>query len=306
MKPAAVCLMGPTASGKTDLALELARHVPLEIISVDSAMVYRGMDIGTAKPDAAIRAEVPHHLIDVRDPIDAYSAAMFRADAIRLVDEIRSRDRLPLLTGGTMLYFRALKEGFADLPGADVETRRRIQAWADAEGWPSIHRRLAGVDPESAARLNPNDASRLQRALEVFELTGQPLSDLHRDGSAGCPFPLLEIAIVPQDRAALHAAIAGRFRAMLEAGFIEEVKALKARGDLHADLPAIKAVGYRQVWAWLEGEFNYDTMVDRGIIATRQLAKRQFTWLRSWQDLERLEAPEIRSALKLLASASIL
>ncbi len=298
--------MGPTASGKTDLALDLAARFPFEIVSVDSAMVYRGMDIGTAKPDAATLDAFPHHLIDIRDPADPYSAALFREDAIRVVREIRARDRIPLLVGGTMLYFKALKEGFADLPPADPEVRAEIQALADAGGWPAVHVRLAEVDPEAAARLNPNDRSRLQRALEIFEVTGTPMSRLHDAGLPDSPFELQEFAIIPPDRGALHAAIARRFEAMVDAGLVDEVRALAGRGDLHTGLPSIKAVGYRQVWAHLQGELSFDEMVERGVIATRQLAKRQFTWLRSWQDLTVMPAPDADLVLKMLRSASIL
>lgn len=298
--------MGPTASGKTDLALDLAARFPFEIVSVDSAMVYRGMDIGTAKPDAATLDAFPHHLIDIRDPADPYSAALFREDAIRVVREIRARDRIPLLVGGTMLYFKALKEGLADLPPADPGVRAEIQALADTGGWPAVHARLAEVDPEAAARLNPNDRSRLQRALEIFEVTGTPMSRLHDGESPVCPFDLYEFAIIPPERAALHASIARRFEAMVRGGLVEEVRALARRGDLHVDLPAIKAVGYRQVWAHLQGELSFDEMVERGVIATRQLAKRQFTWLRSWQDLTVMPAPDADLVLKMLRSASIL
>ncbi len=298
--------MGPTASGKTDLALRLAVDYPFEIVSVDSAMVYRGMDIGTAKPDPATREDIPHHLIDIRDPADSYSAALFREDAIECIRGILARGRIPLLTGGTMLYFKALKEGFAHLPAANAGVRANIQALADEAGWPAVHARLAEVDPASAARLNPNDRSRLQRALEIFELTGRPMTELHQGELPGLPFELLEFAIMPADRQALHAAIAGRFVAMLDDGFVDEVAALRERDDLHVDLPAMKAVGYRQVWQYLDGAFDFETLTERGVAATRQLAKRQYTWLRSWDGLTVSDQPSTEPILKMLRTASIL
>lgn len=302
----AVCLMGPTASGKTDLALELAASHPFEIVSVDSAMVYRGMDIGTAKPDLATRERIAHHLIDIRDPAEPYSAAMFRRDAIEIVRDITARGRIPLLVGGTMLYFKALKEGLAELPAADANVRADIQALADTQGWAAVHARLEAVDPEAARRIHPGDPQRLQRALEVYEITGQSMTALHAAGSAPCPFDLYEFSILPTDRARLHDAIAVRFGDMLDAGLVEEVRQLAERGDLGAELPAIKAVGYRQVWEFLQGESTYEEMVARGIVATRQLAKRQFTWLRGWQDHTVLLQPEAGFVLKKLGTASIL
>lgn len=283
--------MGPTASGKTALALEIAKHYPCEIISVDSALVYRGMDIGTAKPTAAELAQVPHHLIDILDPREAYSAADFRRDALRLIDEIRARGRLPLLVGGTMLYFRVLLEGIADLPSADAQVREAIALEAAQRGWPALHAELARVDPEAAAKIHPQHSQRIQRALEVFRITGRPLSQLQAESSAvqqeaaSARYRWVQLAVSPQDRKVLHERIEVRFRAMLAAGFIEEVAALRRRGDLHPDLPSMRAVGYRQVWEYLAGLATYAEMVERGVIATRQLAKRQLTWLRSWTDL---------------------
>ncbi|MBT9598029.1 MAG: tRNA (adenosine(37)-N6)-dimethylallyltransferase MiaA [Vitreoscilla sp.] len=285
MKLEWIGLAGPTASGKTGLALQLAEQVPLEIVSVDSALVYRGMDIGTAKPSAAERAAVPHHLIDLLDPRDAYSAAAFAADAQRLIGEIRARGRLPLLVGGTMLYFKALVDGFDPLPAADAAVRAELDAEATALGWPAMHGRLAAVDPITAARLAPNDAQRIQRALEVHRLTGQPLSGFHSRGTTPAPPPKhLLLSLEPTDRAWLHGRIAQRFDSMLAGGFLDEMRALRARGDLHPGLPSIRCVGYRQAWeamdAGLEGAALEDLLRERGVAATRQLAKRQLTWLR--------------------------
>jgi tRNA dimethylallyltransferase len=277
----ALGLAGPTASGKTGLALALAQHVPLEIISVDSALVFRGMDIGTAKPSAAELAAVPHHLIDILDPAEAYSAARFAADARRLIGEINARGRLALLVGGTMLYFKALVDGLDTLPEADAAVRAQLDARAAAEGWPALHVELARVDPATAARLAPLDAQRIQRALEVWQLTGRPLSAHHGQGAVP-GLPLRLVALEPASRAWLHERIAQRFDAMLGAGFIDEVQALRARGDLHPDLPSMRCVGYRQAWQALD-EGDLTPLRERGIAATRQLAKRQLTWLRSMQ-----------------------
>jgi tRNA dimethylallyltransferase len=275
----AIGLAGPTAGGKSALALAAARRWPLEIVSVDSAQVFRGMDIGTAKPDAAERAAVPHHLIDIVDPAQAYSAAQFAADARRLVAEINARGRIALLVGGTMLYFKALIDGLDALPEADAAIRAALDARAAAEGWPALHAELARVDPPTAQRLSPHDAQRLQRALEVWQLTGQPLSALHgRQRPPGLALPL--IALEPADRGWLHARIAARFDAMLAAGLVDEVRALRARGDLDPALPAMRCVGYRQVWAALDSG-DLRPLRGRAIAATRQLAKRQLTWLRS-------------------------
>ena len=283
-------LLGPTASGKSAASLALAAHGPIEIISVDSALVYRGMDIGTAKPTLAERAAVPHHLIDLIEPTEAYSAAKFAADALRLIGEIRARRHVPLLVGGTMLYAKALIEGLHDLPLGDPELRARLEAQAQTLGWPAMHARLAALDPATAGRLEPGDAQRVQRALEVIELTGRPISAFHGSGrSAGLAVPLL--ALEPADRAWLHARIAERFDAMLAAGFVDEVRALRARSDLHPDLPAMRCVGYRQAWAALDAEGDalslgspaWAALRAQGIAATRQLAKRQLTWLRGMQ-----------------------
>jgi tRNA dimethylallyltransferase len=286
MTARALCLAGPTASGKTAVALAFARALapvqPVEIVSVDSALVYRGMDIGTAKPSAAERAEVPHHLIDVLDPAQAYSAARFAADARRLIDEIGQRGRVPLLVGGTMLYFKALREGLDAMPGADAEIRRQIDAEAATQGWPALHAELARVDPATAARLAPADAQRIQRALEVWRLTGKPLSAWHQGAARHAPpaggMPL--VALEPDSRDWLHARIAARFDAMLAAGLLDEVRSLRARGDLHAALPSMRCVGYRQAWQALETG-RLGGLREAGIAATRQLAKRQLTWLRS-------------------------
>jgi tRNA dimethylallyltransferase len=286
-KPLAVAIMGPTASGKTAAALEIAQHFPVEIISVDSALVYREMDVGTAKPSVAERAAVPHHLIDIIDPSQAYSVMRFRQDALGLIAEITARGKLPLLVGGTMLYFKALREGLDVLPQADAAIRARLDEQAALAGSPAMHAKLAALDPDTAARLKPNDAQRIQRALEVIELTGQPLSQLlAKAPKPEFPFELLPIALEPSDRSVLHARIAARFDAMLDdpGGLIEEVAALRSRGDLHPGLPAIRCVGYRQVWEYLDGAYDRQTMREKGIAATRQLAKRQLTWLRSMPD----------------------
>ncbi len=287
-KPLAVAIMGPTASGKTAAALEIARRIPSEIISVDSALVYRGMDIGTAKPTAEERAVAPHHLIDILDPLEAYSAMQFRQDALRLVSDIASRGKLPLLVGGTMLYFKALRDGLDELPQADPEVRARLDAEAAATGVPALHARLADIDPETASRLKPNDSQRIQRALEIFELTGRPMSQLLSGaGNVELPFDILPLSLEPSDRSVLHARIANRFDAMLSeenGGLLEEVSALRARGDLHLGLPSMRCVGYRQAWEHLDGAYDFAAMRDKGIAATRQLAKRQLTWLRSMPD----------------------
>ena len=276
----AVLLLGPTASGKSALAMQLAEKIPLEIVSVDSAQVYRGMDIGTAKPGAADRAAVPHHLIDIRDPADPYSAADFVRDATVAIREIRARGKLPLLVGGTMLYAKALREGLSDLPSADPEVRARIEAEARELGWPELHARLAKVDPPTAARLKPNDSQRIQRALEIYEATESPMSELLSTNLAP-PMKLSILALLPDDRALLHKRIAQRFDAMLDAGLLDEVRALHGRGDLHPDLPSMRSVGYRQAWRFVEGQWSFDEFREAGIAATRQLAKRQMTWLRS-------------------------
>ena len=285
-KPMAVAIMGPTASGKTAAALAIAKEHPVEIISVDSALVYREMDIGTAKPSPEELASVPHHLIDIIDPLDAYSVMQFRDDAIRLVAEIAARGRLPLLVGGTMMYFKGLADGLDDLPTADAEVRARIDAEAARIGWPGMHAKLQVLDPVTAARLAPNDAQRINRALEIIELSGQPMSALlaKRDKTE-LPFDLLSFALEPSDRAVLHQRIALRFDQMLgssdDAGIVAEVARLRARGDLNPNLPSMRCVGYRQSWEYLDGLIDRPALRETGIIATRQLAKRQLTWLRS-------------------------
>jgi tRNA dimethylallyltransferase len=282
VKPQALCLAGPTAAGKTAVALALAQHLPIEIISVDSALVYRGMDIGTAKPSAAEQTNVPHHLIDILEPSEPYSAARFAADARRLIGEIKARGRWPLLVGGTMMYFKALREGLDAMPEADAQIRAAIDLEAAARGWPAMHAELARVDPPTAARLAPADAQRVQRALEVWRLTGRPLSAWHRsamrESAEGGAYPM--VSLEPASRVWLHGRIAQRFDAMLAAGLLAEVRALRARGDLHDGLPAMRCVGYRQAWAALESGVTAG-LRDAGIAATRQLAKRQLTWLRS-------------------------
>ena len=291
----AVLLLGPTASGKSALAMQLADKISLEIVSVDSAQVYRGMDIGTAKPSAADRAAVAHHLLDIRDPADPYSAADFVRDATVAIGEIRARGKLPLLVGGTMLYAKALREGLSDLPSADPDVRAQIEAEARKIGWPALHARLAKVDPTTAARLKPNDSQRIQRALEVYETAGAPMSELVRTNTTPT-LNLSILALLPADRAELHERIGQRFNAMLEAGLLDEVRALHARGDLHADLPSMRSVGYRQAWRFVEGQCSFDELRETGVAATRQLAKRQMTWLRSMPDASVIE-PTLKAAL---------
>ncbi|MBB5211426.1 tRNA (adenosine(37)-N6)-dimethylallyltransferase MiaA [Microbulbifer hydrolyticus] len=292
-RPRAIFLMGPTASGKTDLAMAISDHLPVELISVDSALVYRGLDIGSAKPTPEELARYPHRLIDICDPAESYSAGRFREDALKAMAEISSAGKIPLLVGGTMLYFKALLQGMAEMPQADPEFRAQIEARAEKEGWPALHAELQKVDPALAAELHPNHSVRIERALEVYHLTGKTMTQLRAEQdseSLHTQYDIQQLAIVPDDRSILHRRIAERFERMLENGFIEEVKALRARGDLHRDLPAIRAVGYRQVWEYLDGETDYQQMVDAGIAATRQLAKRQLTWLRRWPDLKCIHA----------------
>ena len=287
----AVCIMGPTASGKTGLATCLVQHFPFEIISVDSALVYRGMDVGTAKPDADSLRAAPHRLIDILDPSETYSAARFRDDCLREMEQIRHRGSLPLLVGGTMLYFRALQQGLSPMPAADAEVRRRLEAELQERGKAALHARLARVDPVAARRIHPNDPQRVQRALEVYELSGRPLSaHFGKQDAKASQVPLLKLALLPRDRKLLYARIERRFDEMLEGGLVAEVERLFARGDLHARLPAMRAVGYRQVWQYLSGDGDYAQMRARGVAATRQYAKRQLTWLRSEPDLIRLDA----------------
>lgn len=295
-RPLAIALMGPTAAGKTDLAIALAEHYPCELVNVDSAQVYRGMDIGTAKPDAATLLQAPHRLMGFLDPAETYSAARFRSEALAEMQDIIARGRIPLLVGGTMLYFKALLFGIAELPEANADVRAAIEAQARAEGWASVHASLAEVDPESAQRIKPTDSQRLQRALEVYRISGQTMTVWHQQQQIGdhrlagqfaadLPCDVVQLAIAPQDRQVLHRRIAQRFDAMLAAGLVDEVRALYQRGDLSSELPALRAVGYRQVWEFLAGDLDEATMREHGIIATRQLAKRQLTWLRSWQGL---------------------
>ncbi len=292
-KPVAICLMGPTASGKTELAIELLKHLPCEIISVDSAMIYRGMDIGTAKPDAATLAAAPHRLIDFLDPVEAYSAARFREDALREMSEVSEAGGIPLLVGGTMLYFRALEHGLSELPAANPEVRAEIDAQAQALGWEALHERLQGIDPQAASRIHPNDPQRLQRALEVHEVSGKTLTELcaQRD-AVELPYRLVKLALIPDDRALLRTRIAQRFEIMLDQGLINEVETLYQRGDLNLSMPSMRAVGYRQVWKFLAGELNAEAMQLEAVTATRQLAKRQLTWLRSETGLQVIDAQD--------------
>ncbi|WP_409297589.1 tRNA (adenosine(37)-N6)-dimethylallyltransferase MiaA [Pseudomonas sp. KCJK8993] len=318
--PPAIFLMGPTAAGKTDLAIELTKVLPCELISVDSALVYRGMDIGTAKPSKELLAQFPHRLIDILDPAESYSAADFRTDALAAMADITARGKIPLLVGGTMLYYKALLEGLADMPPADPQIRAELEEEAARLGWQALHEQLAVVDPESAARIHPNDPQRLTRALEVYRASGLTMT-AHRQrqlaqsteaGASGhgqLPYTVANLAIAPANRQVLHQRIAQRFTQMLEQGFIDEVVALRSRSDLHAGLPSIRAVGYRQVWDHLDGKLTFAEMQERGIIATRQLAKRQFTWLRSWsglQWLDSLDCDNLPRALKYLGTISIL
>jgi tRNA dimethylallyltransferase len=285
----AVFLLGPTASGKTAVALALAERFPVEIVSVDSAQAYRGMDVGTAKPDRETRDRVRHHLIDIVDPTESYSAGRFRDDALKLVAEIHARGNVPVLAGGTMMYFRALTRGLADLPPAQPQLRRAIEERAQKLGWHALHAELARADPKSAARIEPTDAQRIQRALEVHAHTGRALSDFHAESRTVLPFDALQISLEPGERAVLHERIAVRFRAMLAAGLVEELESLRRRHALDARMPSMRAVGYRQAWETLEGEADAGTLEARGIAATRQLAKRQLTWLRSMERIERFD-----------------
>ena len=284
-QPYVICLYGPTAAGKTGLAIELSQQLGADIISVDSALIYRGMDIGTAKPTAAELARAPHRLIDICDPAERYSAAQFALDARREIESILAAGRIPLLVGGTMMYFKTLLEGMSKLPEADPAVREKLTQRLNDEGSEALHAELSRIDPTSAARIHPNDPQRLIRALEVYEISGRSLTELSQTRSGALPYPAVQIALAPLDRKVLHERIALRFRQMLEQGFLDEVKALRERGDLHLDLPALRSVGYRQAWQYLDGDIDYETMVDKGIFATRQLAKRQLTWLRKWHDV---------------------
>lgn len=279
--------MGPTASGKTQLAVELVQQFPLEIISVDSAMVYRGMDIGTAKPDAETLKIAPHRLIDIVDPAQSYSAGQFRQDALREIEDIIAQGKTPLLVGGTMLYFRVLQQGLAKLPPANKELRAELEERCEKEGWEALHAELAKIDSKAAERIKPQDSQRIQRALEVYQLTGIPISDWQQSSTSPLAnYQIHNVALMPEDRAALHTRIEQRFDAILAAGFEEEVKKLRQRKDIHLDLPSMRSVGYKQMWQYLAGELTYDQMREQAIAATRQLAKRQITWLRSWPDLK--------------------
>ena len=283
-KPLAIFLMGPTASGKTDLAIQLSQQLPVEVISVDSALIYRGMDIGTAKPSKAELALAPHRLIDICDPAESYSAANFRTDALREMQEISAQGKIPLLVGGTMLYYKALLEGLSPLPSADEKVRSKIEAKAALIGWGELHQELSKIDPISAKRINPNDSQRINRALEVFYLTGKTLTELTAQKGEALPYDILQFAIAPEQREVLHLRIEQRFHKMIELGFQQEVEKLYRRPDLNENLPSIRCVGYRQMWEYLRGDYDHDEMVFRGICATRQLAKRQITWLRGWKD----------------------
>ncbi|MCH8501703.1 MAG: tRNA (adenosine(37)-N6)-dimethylallyltransferase MiaA [Aliidiomarina sp.] len=287
-----ICISGPTAAGKTALAMQLYDALPVELISVDSALIYRGMDIGTAKPSAAELEQYPHYLIDIRDPAEIYSAADFRTDALVLIDEIRQRGNIPVLVGGTMLYYRALLAGLSNLPPADTKVRVELQQRADTEGWQALHDELTKRDPKSAQRIHPNDPQRLLRALEVFYISGKTMTELTQTQQPGLSLPTWQIAVSPPDRKILHQRIQQRFDTMLAQGFETEVAALRQRGDLHLDLPSMRCVGYRQMWQYLDGQLSAAEMRERGIIATRQLAKRQITWLRSWTGLHWLNPLE--------------
>jgi tRNA dimethylallyltransferase len=308
-KPPAICLMGPTAAGKTQFAMDLSDRFPSTLINVDSAQVYRGMDIGTGKPDATTRRQYPHRLMDIRDPSETYSASQFRADAIREMSDVLVRGKTPVLVGGTMLYFKVLRDGLAAMPNASPKVRKQIEALAAERGWETVHAELKKVDPESAARIHANDPQRLQRALEVFLLTGKSLTALHQENHdpAELPCHLCFVAIQPTDRAVLHNRIAERFRRMLSEGLIEEVRVLYERGDLNLSMSSMKSVGYRQVWQYLAGEFTHGEMIEKSIVATRQLAKRQLTWLRGWPALSPLGEPDKNSidvVLKILETAA--
>lgn len=306
--PPVIVLMGPTASGKTPLAMSLAGALPIEIVSVDSAQVYRDMDVGTAKPSPSDRRAVTHHLIDVIDPTETYSAARFRDDAMRVLGDIAARGRIPLLAGGTMLYFKALREGLSELPEANAEVRAAIDVEAAQRGWPRLHAELAEVDPVTAARLKPNDAQRIQRALEVFRLTGKPMSAmLARRERAELPLRLIQIALAPSDRSFLHRRIEERFDAMLGAGLVEELRSLRERYALRSDLPSMRCVGYRQAWEFIEGKISRKELRERGVFATRQLAKRQLTWLRAMPDIAVFDclAPGIAASVRTMIETEL-
>ncbi len=288
-----IFLMGPTATGKTDIAVSLSRQYPIDVISVDSAMVYRGMDIGTAKPSTVILKEVPHRLIDICEPDETYSAAKFRLDALLAIDEIHSQNRIPLLVGGTGLYFRALESGISDLPDADEDVRQRLESEANEVGWQAMHERLAEIDPVSAERIHPNDPQRIQRALEIYEISGRSMTDHYKNETTDpFPFEVIKIILNPEDRSILHETIKHRFLMMLEDGFVEEVRTFHENERFVGSLPSMRMVGYRQVWNYLDGETDYEEMVEKGIIATRQLAKRQMTWLKKEENGHWLDRDE--------------
>ena len=289
-RPLVIFLMGPTASGKTDLAIALRDQLPVELVSVDSALVYRGLNIGSAKPSAEEQTRAPHRLLDLRDPSEPYSAADFRTDALREIENIHKEGRIPLLVGGTMMYFKALLEGFADMPAADSLVRQQIESDAQEHGWPFVHEQLREVDPECAASIHPNHSQRISRALEVFRVSGKTMTELRRQQNRQADdlmrkYQVVQFAVAPRDRKVLHERIAQRFQKMMDAGFEQEVRQLRERKDLHIDLPSIRAVGYRQMWEYLDGQYGFDEMMEKGIAATRQLAKRQLTWLRGWEGL---------------------
>ena len=300
-----IAIMGPTASGKTGLALELAEKVECEIISVDSALVYTNMDIGTAKPTQAERQSVPHHLIDIIDPSQSYSVAEFCRDTVKLIEDIHGRNKVPILAGGTMMYFNALINGISPLPKSDEKIRAEITTQAESLGWSKLHDELCRVDPVSGARIHPNDPQRLTRALEVYRSTGKNLTYWQQEKGEACPYPISQFAIAPSERSILHERIATRFDIMLEEGFEQEVKQLYERGDLNEDLPSIRSVGYRQMWQYIDGQMSYDDMRERGIIATRQLAKRQLTWLRGWEDVTWLDTFANDNLTKITAKVTL-
>ncbi|NVC62295.1 tRNA (adenosine(37)-N6)-dimethylallyltransferase MiaA [Vibrio sp. 05-20-BW147] len=301
--PLALFLMGPTASGKTELAIRLRQRYPVELISVDSALIYKGMDIGTAKPDEREQQLAPHRLIDILEPTEAYSAADFRRDALEAMNEIVAQGKIPLLVGGTMLYFKALLEGLSPLPAANAEIRQQIEQEALTKGWSVLHDELQMIDPVSAARIHPNDPQRLSRALEVYRISGKTLTELTETKGESLPFRVKQFAIAPKERAELHRRIELRFDKMMEAGFEDEMKTLYTRKDLHPDLPSIRCVGYRQMWDYLDGNCTLDEAIYRGVCATRQLAKRQITWLRSWDNLTWLDSENIEQSLETLSEA---
>jgi tRNA dimethylallyltransferase len=304
-KPHAIFLMGPTASGKTTLSVQLAQALNGEIISVDSALVFKGMDIGTAKPTQEERGGIPHHLIDILDPAEAFSTGQFRRQALNIMGDIISRGKIPILVGGTMLYFNALNSGLAKLPEADADIRAKLDQDLEKLGKEALHQRLAKVDPESAARIHPNDPQRIQRALEVYEISGKPLTSFFIEAQAqDIPYQRIKLIIAPQDRAILHDIIARRFKQMLEQGFIDEVVALYQRGDLTEKMPSVRAVGYRQAWSYLQGEYDLETMIEKAIVATRQLAKRQFTWLRREVDAASFQAGQKDLLAKVLETVN--